>query len=132
MKLNLSFGVADGEVKPVEDAVIRAIGDFREALGVCIRLSRVKRTNNDLALLAGISPSLLSRILHGNTSKPYSAANLDGDKIPVIEKLCGNTAITQWLALQHGAQLEFPTAEQIIKRQAETIARLEANQKVAA
>lgn len=116
MKLNLSFGVADGEVKPVDEAVIRAIGGFREALGVCIRLSRVKRTNNDLALLAGINPSLFSRVLNGDTSKRYSAANLDGDKISVIEKLCGNTAMTQWLALQHGANLKFETAEEKIAR----------------
>ena len=116
--------MADGEIKAVDEAVIRAIGNFREALGVCIRLSRVKRTNNDLALLAGISPSLFSRILNGNTNKPYSAANLDGDKIPVIEKLCGNTAMTQWLALQHGAELHYKTAEEKLAEAQAEIARL--------
>lgn len=116
--------MADGEIKAVDEAVIRAIGSFREALGVCIRLSRVKRTNNDLALLAGISPSLFSRILNGNTNKPYSAANLDGDKIPVIEKLCGNTAMTQWLALQHGAELHYKTAEEKLAEAQAEIARL--------
>lgn len=121
--------MADGEIKAVDEAVIRAIGNFREALGVCIRLSRVKRTNNDLALLAGISPSLFSRILNGNTNKPYSAANLDGDKIPVIEKLCGNTAMTQWLALQHGAELHYKSVEE---RLAEAEAKLAAYERNAA
>ena len=121
MKLNLSFGVAEGEVKPVEDSIIRSIASFREALGVCIRLSRVKRTNNDLALLAGVSPSLLSRILNGNKEKAYSAANLDGDKIPVIEKLCGNTAITQWLASQHSATLKIETEVERLRREVEEL-----------
>lgn len=112
MNLPLTFGATSGEVIHVPESEMRAATDFRSALALCIRLSRVRRTHNDLACLAGINPSLFSRIINGDKNKPYSAANLATDKIPVIEKLCGNTAMTQWLAMQHGATIHIKTTEE--------------------
>jgi len=110
--LNLSFGASNGEVLPVNESQLRAATRFKDALRLCVKLSRVKRTQADLALQADIHPTQFSKILHSNFHLP-------GDSIALIEKLCGNTAITQWLALQHGAQVKFETQE-------EKIARLEA------
>jgi plasmid maintenance system antidote protein VapI len=125
MNLPLSMGAMNGEVSTVAEGEMRAATDFKSALALCIRLSRVRRTQNDLAGLVGINATQFSKIMNG-------AFHLPTDKIPVIEKLCGNTAITQWLASQHGAQLHYKTPEQIIAEQAEVIARLQANQKEAA
>ena len=123
MNLSLSMGAVNGEVMAVPDCELRAATDFRSALALCIRLSRVRRTQNDLALLAGINASQFSKIMNGSFHLPT-------DLIPVIERLCGNTAITQWLALQHGAALKIKTPEEIIREQAEELAQLRA--KVAA
>jgi len=123
--LNLSFGVVNGDVLPVEDDQLKAAKSFKDALRLCMKLSRVRRTQADLALQAGINVTQFSKIVRAGFHIP-------GDAIPRIEKLCGNTAITQWLAAQHGAQLHYKTPEQIIKEQAEVIARLQANQKEAA
>jgi DNA-binding transcriptional regulator YdaS (Cro superfamily) len=112
MNLSLSFGMTNGELKSVEPSQLRAALDFKSAVALCIRLSPIKRTQNDLAALAGINPCQFSKVLNGKFHLP-------GDKIPVIERLCANTAITQWLAKQHSAQLHFETLE-------EKVARLEA------
>jgi len=111
--LNLSFGAVSGDVKPASEAEIRAAKTFKDALRLCIKLAPVKRTQNDLALLAGINATQFSKIING-------AFHLPTAKIPVIEKLCGNTAITQWLASQHGAELKFETlAEKVVRLEAE-------------
>ena len=107
--LPLAFGAINGGLVMAQEHELRAATDFRQALSLCIRLSRVRRTQNDLAALAGINASQLSKIVNGTFHLPT-------DKIPVIENLCGNTAITQWLALQHGASLKFETPEEKIAR----------------
>lgn len=120
--LPLSFGAVNGEVKTVEDSELRGAKSFKDAIKLCIQLSPIKRTQNDLACLAGINPCQFSKILK-------SDFHLPGDSISVIEKLCGNTAITQWLALQHGATLHIKTVEEKL---AECEARLAKYEKVAA
>jgi len=103
--LNLSFGVSNGEVSTVDEAQLKACKSFKDSLRLCMKLSRVKRTQSDLASQAGINVCQFSKILH-------SDFHLPGDSIAAIEKLCGNTAMTQWLALQHGATLHIKTAEE--------------------
>lgn len=103
--LNLSFGVSNGEVSTVDEAQLRACKSFKDSLRLCMKLSRVKRTQADLACTAGINVCQFSKILH-------SDFHLPGDSIAAIEKLCGNTAMTQWLAMQHGATLHIKTAEE--------------------
>lgn len=105
MNLPLSFGVANGEVLPVSETQLRAAKTFKDSLRLCMKLARVKRTQSDLACHAGINACQFSKILHADFHLP-------GDAITVIEKLCGNTAMTQWLALQHGATLHFKTTEE--------------------
>lgn len=114
--LNLAFGMTSGVVTPVAETQLRAAKTFKDSLRLCMKLSRVKRTQADLALQAGINACQFSKILHGDFHLPE-------DSIPLIEKLCGNCAMTQWLALQHGANLEFETVEQ---RQAREITELRA------
>jgi len=110
--LNLSFGMCCCEVLPVDEAQIKACKTFKDALRLCMKLSRVKRTQSDLASQAGVNACQSSKVLHGDFHLP-------GDSITQIEKLCGNTAMTQWLALQHGATIHFESLE-------EKVARLEA------
>lgn len=121
--LNLAFGALNGDVIPVAEGQLRAATSFKDALRLCMKLSRVKRTQADLASQAGINACQFSKILH-------SDFHLPGDSIVLIEKLCGNSAMTQWLALQHGATLHVKTEAEIIQEQAIEIAQLRA--KVAA
>ncbi len=107
--LQLMGGMVEGGYQSVDTSLCKT---FLDALGVCIQVSRVKRTDANLAVSAGIHPAQFSRIRQGK-------AHLPTEKIPLIEKLCSNTAITQWLASQHGAQLHFETLQ-------EKVARLEA------
>lgn len=107
--LNLMGGLVEGGYVEVNTSACRS---FRDALAICIQSSRVKRTDANLAVSAGIHPAQFSRIRQGK-------AHLPTDKIPVIEKLCSNTAITQWLASQHGAFVRHETLQ-------EKVARLEA------
>lgn len=117
--LPLAFGAVSGDVKTVPESQLKAAKTFKDSLRLCIKLSPVKRTQNDLACLAGINACQFSKILK-------SDFHLPGDSIAAIERLCGNTAMTQWLALQHGATLHYKSPEEIIKEQAEEIAILRA------
>ena len=111
--LPLAFGVSNGEVLAVDESQLKACKSFKDSLRLCMKLSRVKRTQSDLASQAGINVCQFSKILH-------SDFHLPGDAIAAIEKLCGNTAMTQWLALQHGATLHFETLqEKVIRLEAE-------------
>ena len=120
--LPLSFGASNGEVLPVDEAQLKACKSFKDTLRLCMKLSRVKRTQSDLASQAGINVCQFSKILH-------SDFHLPGDSITAIEKLCGNTAMTQWLASQHGATLHIKTTEEKL---AECEAKLAKYEKVAA
>lgn len=110
--LNLAFGMTEGSVISVAETQLRAAKTFKDSLRLCMKLARVKRTQSDLAMQAGVNPCQFSKILH-------SDFHLPGDAIATIEKLCGNTAMTQWLALQHGGFIHFETLQ-------EKVARLEA------
>jgi plasmid maintenance system antidote protein VapI len=111
--LNLSFGVSNGEVLTVDEAQLKACKTFKDALRLCMKLSRVKRTQADLASQAGINVCQFSKIIRADFHLP-------GDSIASIEKLCGNAAMTQWLALQHNATLHIKTdAEKLADCQAE-------------
>jgi plasmid maintenance system antidote protein VapI len=117
--LNLSFGMANGEVSPVEDCQLRAAKSFKDSLKLCIKLSRVKRTQADLASQAGINACQFSKIIHGDFHLPE-------DSIPLIERLCGNSAMTQWFALQHGATLHVKTDQEIIQELRAQLAKVAA------
>lgn len=115
--LNLSFGMVNGSITQVDESQLKAASTFKDALKLCIQLSRVKRTQQDLALQAGVNACQFSKVLRGDFHLP-------GDAIPRIERLCGNSAMTQWLALQHGATLHVETLEEkIIRLEAELSAR---------
>lgn len=120
--LNLSFGVSNGEVLTVDESQLKGAKTFKDALKLCMKLSRVKRTQADLASQAGVNACQFSKILH-------SDFHLPGDAIATIEKLCGNTAMTQWLAMQHGATLHIKTVEEKL---AECEAKLAKYEQVAA
>lgn len=108
--LPLAFGAINCDVKPAPEGQLRAAKTFKDALTLCIKLSPIKRTQADLACLAGINVAQFSKVLNGGFHLP-------GDTIPIIERLCGNTAITQWLALQHNGVLVIETVEQKLARE---------------
>jgi plasmid maintenance system antidote protein VapI len=47
--------------------------------------------------------------------------HLPGDVIAQVEKSCGNTAITQWLALQHGATIKIESEVERLRREVEEL-----------
>lgn len=79
------------------EADIALCKTFRDALGLCIQRSRVKRSQGDLARSVGIHPTQFSKILHGAKAQDW---HLDPEKIAELEMQCGNHAMTQWLATQ--------------------------------
>lgn len=119
MNLLLNMGAVNGGLLEISPEDMRLAVSFVTALGLCIQKSNVKRTDANLAVSAGIHPAQFSRVRQGK-------AHLPGDMIPVIERLCGNTAITQWLALQHGAQLKVETLEEKVIRLERELARVAA------
>lgn len=110
------MGAIWGGIEPVDDDLLALCGSFSDALKLCIQLSKVKRTDANLALEAGIHPAQFCRIRQGK-------AHLPGDALPAIERLCGNTAMTQWLAKQHNARLEYLTELEMLRREVDALRR---------
>ena len=107
--LPLAFGVSKYTVKPAEPCELKA-KTFRGALQTCIELSKYKHNHAMLAADLEMCASQLSKCLNGSFHFP-------GDKIPVLEKLCGNTSVTQWFAMKHNASLVIETVEQRLARE---------------
>lgn len=115
MKLPLAFGMSNHAIKTVDPSEMNGATDFRKALSTCIDLSKYKHNHALLAADLEMTGSQLSKCLRGSFHFP-------GDKVPLLERLCGNTAVTQWFASQHGADIRIKTAEEKL---AECQARLQ-------
>lgn len=122
------MGVIESGVEPVPDEIMALCRSFKDALDVCIQLSKVKRTDANLALqiveLAKrdgkdlkLSPSQFSRIRQG-------IAHLNGDAIPYIQQLCGNAAIVQWQAKEIGGRIVFETEVEVLRKEVEVLRRM--------
>ena len=105
------------------DGDIALCKTFRDALGLCIQRSRVRRAMRDLAAEAGIHPTQFSKILHGAKGQKWT---LDPERINALEWACGNRALTQWLALQADLRVipDSPEARRIRELEA-TIEQLQ-------
>lgn len=117
--LPLAFGMSKHELRSVAPEQLVGASSYRNALSLCIDLSKYKHNRALLAADLDMQPSQLSKCISGNFHFP-------GDKVSELERLCGNTAVTQWFALNHGATLHFKTADEIIREQAEEIKALRA------
>lgn len=105
------------------EAEIALCGCFRDAMLLCIRRARVRRTQNDLAATIGIHATQFSKILHGAKGQHW---NLDPERIEALETACGNRAMTQWLAARANLRViqDSPEARRIRELEAQ-IAELE-------
>lgn len=84
----------------VPDQHIKACSSYREAVRLCWRLRRVKAlTSLSLAEQAGFPPNHRSDYLSDDEDK----RELPAKYIKAFEYVCGNTAISQWIAM--GAKL---------------------------
>lgn len=97
-------------VHPVE---IAACKTYREAVRLCWDRRRVRNmTKAQLAERAGLYPSHVTNYLKdGKTPR-----ELPGWAVPAFELTCGNTAVSQWLALK--AQLTVVEEMQASRRTA--------------
>jgi hypothetical protein len=91
---------------------LRRIKSYREAVQLCYVLRRIKLTKRDVAQAAGLYPSHVTDYLSDKPSK----RDLPGRCITDFEHACGNTAISQWLAM--GSQLTVLEEMQATRRAA--------------
>jgi hypothetical protein len=91
---------------------VQRVQSYREAVQLCYSLRRVKLTKRDIAQAAGLYPPHVTDYL---SSKPVKR-ELPGRYITAFESACGNTAISQWLAL--GSKLTVLEEMQAARRAA--------------
>lgn len=92
------------EVKQPElltDADIKRCTNVQEAIKLCIWRSRTHYTQNHLAELLGIDQGYFSRCLNGT-------GNFPPNKLPKLQELCGNYAVTQFMTYSCGFELVRP------------------------
>jgi hypothetical protein len=80
----------------VPSEYLKRIQSYREAVQMCFALRRIKLNKRDIAQDAGLYASHVSDYLSKETSK----RELPGRYITAFERACGNTAISQWLAME--------------------------------
>jgi len=84
----------------VPDSYVRACQSYRDAVRLCWALRRIKAmTSLSLAEAAGLPPNHRSDYLSDDDAK----RELPAKYIKAFEAVCGNTAISQWIA--QGAKL---------------------------
>lgn len=88
--------------------------NFTEALQLCIRESRVKRTHQEWGELLGMAKGTFSQIINRN-ERTQRVRYLDGDRINQVQRLAGNRAISQWLDMDLHGQLNHQSAENRIR-----------------
>lgn len=95
---------AIGNSSTVPSAAIKLCKDYRQAVRLCRHLSKIKRTNLNIAESCGLYASHCSEYFAEQEvgRKGVAHRNLPADKIRAVETFLGNTAISQWLAYQAG------------------------------
>ncbi len=79
--------------------VVRTARTYREAVRLCRAISpRSRITLRQLAEEAGLPPQHVSDYF--NPDDKFSRRDLPGDKVAAVELALGNSAISQWHALQ--------------------------------
>lgn len=77
---------------------IASITTYREAVQFCWRARRVRNmTRAQLAETAGLYPPHVTCYLNDSSKRQR---DLPGERIRGFQLACGNTAVSQWLALQ--------------------------------
>ena len=80
----------------VHPQLIAQCKTYREAVKLCWALRRVKKmTKRVLAVEAGLYPSHVTCYVEDGKTK----RDLPGSAVKLFESVCGNTAISQWHAL---------------------------------
>ncbi len=95
----------------VPPAIVRSARTYRQAVRLCRALSPRRRiTLRQLAEEAGLPPQHVSDYLHPDDRR--TRRDLPGDAVAAFERALGNTAVSQWHALQaHLTVLEEVQAE---------------------
>ena len=95
MELTLLFARIDGP-SVVPDKFIKACETYRDAVRLCWALRRVKKmTSLTLAESAGFPANHRTDYLSDDESR----RELPAKHIRAVEYVCGNTAISQWIAM---------------------------------
>lgn len=101
-----------------DEALIRQCRTYRDAVRLCITLGRL--TENQIADRLGITRGAFSQILNrGGTEK--RKRYLDPDMFGDIEIMCGNTAISQYFAMQAAGELNRQRLHNDIEQDAQQV-----------
>lgn len=83
----------------VPAAIVRTAKTYRQAVRLCRALSpRSRMTLRQLAEETGLPPQHVSDYF--NADDKQGRRDLPGDGVAAVERACGNTAISQWHAMQ--------------------------------
>lgn len=101
-----------GAALPVDTQLIAMCDSEVQAVQMCWQCRRVNMTQRAAAERMGVSTGTFSKYLNGSLG-------LTADKRVAMQRVCGNTAITQWEAWQMGQMLvpRQPTQQEIYAMQ---------------
>lgn len=115
------------EITDLPASLVAMCRNFTEALQLCIRESRVKRTHQEWGELLGMAKGTFSQIINRN-ERTKRVRYMDGDRINTVQRLAGNRAINQWLDMELTGQLNHQSAENRIRHLQAEIDRIKSEE----
>ena len=97
------LGDCSYELKALPYQDVARCSTFEEAVHLCIRRSIVWRTQDTWAELLGVSKSYFNQVINGGS--PDKPRHMGHPLRSKLQRLAGNTAITQWEDLELKGQL---------------------------
>ena len=101
------LGAVDAQLQDVDPVAVAGCSHWAQALRLCLRQARVKRSQRNWADLLGMSVGTLNTLLNSDHHAKTGSRvrHLDMDMIADIEDLAGNNAISQYLVMRKARQL---------------------------
>lgn len=102
------FGVLPNEIKEVDPVAVAGCGHWAQALRLCLKQSRVRRTDRQWAAALGMGASTFNTLKnsdHHEASGSERVRHLNPDLIAVIQSLAQNRAIRQYLDMRDNGEL---------------------------
>lgn len=91
------MGAIDSKVIPVDSRLVAMCDTEQAAFRLCINQARVRRTQESIADLMGMTKGALNTVLNSDYST--RARHMSRVQQINLQRICGNTAIDQWADL---------------------------------
>ena len=98
------MGAIDSKMVPVDSRLVAMCDTEQAAFRLCVNQARVRRTQESIAELMGMTKGALNTVLNSDQSE--RKRHMSRVQQISLQRICGNTAIDQWADLYEKGLLD--------------------------